>query len=99
MKMLDIESIFQSGALTPELREALRTFLAQNDQPYLDIPETSDGPGVCICTSLANLRRIIEAEYREKLDSQPRVLANYSLSGRRKLPDAPIVLPVSKRSS
>jgi hypothetical protein len=85
-----VESI-ESGILPTELREALRTLLSRNDAPYLDLPGTLDGPGICISTSLADFRRYIEMKYQEKLDSQPKVPVNYRPGGgRRKLPDAPI---------
>lgn len=80
-----VESI-ESGNLPPELREALRTLLSQRGLPYLDIPGT-DGPSICVGTSLANMRRHIEAEYEERLGTHPKVPAHYSISGRRKLPD------------
>jgi hypothetical protein len=80
-----IESI-ESGVIPIELREALRTLLSQHDQPYLDIPG-SDGPGVCIGTCFADVRRHVEAEYQAKLESRPKVPANYTVNGRRRLPD------------
>ena len=80
-----IESV-ESGVLPAELREALRTLLSQHDQPYLDILG-GDGPGVCISTCLADFRRHVEAEVQTKIGSRPKVPANYSVSGRRKLPD------------
>lgn len=80
-----IESI-ESGVLPTELREALRTLLSQHDQPYLDL-QGSEGLGICIGTSFADIRRRVEAEYQEKIDSRPKVPTNYSISGRRKLPD------------
>ena len=86
-----VESI-ESGILSTELREALRTLLSQINMPYLDHPGTSDGPGICISTSLADFRRHIEMKHQEKLDSQPKVPANYRPGGgRRKLPDGPII--------
>jgi hypothetical protein len=80
-----IESI-ESGILSTELREALRTLLSQHDQPYLDL-QGSEGLGICISTSFADIRRRVEAEYQEKIDSRPKVPTNYSVGGRRKLPD------------
>ncbi len=79
----------ESGVLAPDLREALRTLLSRKSQPYLEFPSTADAPGVCISTSYADLRRIIETEFQTKLDSRPIVPANYSAGGRRRLPDAP----------
>ena len=76
------------GILTPDLREALRTLLSRRSKTYLELPSTADAPGVCISTSYADLRRVIEADYQAKLDSDPKVPANYSISGRRRLPDA-----------
>ena len=80
-----IEGI-ESGILSAELREALRTLLSQQDQPYLDL-QGSEGLGICISTSFADVRRRVEAGYQEKIDSRPKVPTNYSVSGRRKLPD------------
>jgi len=86
--MSTIASI-ESGILAPDLREALRTLLSRKSEPYLEFPSTMDAPGVCICTSYADLRRTIEAEYQSKLNSRPTVPANYCAGGgRRKLPDA-----------
>ena len=59
----------ESGIFPPELREALRNLLSQREEPYLDIPGTSDGPGLCISTSLAEFRRHIETRHQERLDS------------------------------
>jgi hypothetical protein len=82
----------ESGIFPPELREALRNLLSQREEPYLDIPGTSDGPGLCISTSLAEFRRHIETRHQERLDSQPKVPANYRLgTGRRPLPHARLV--------
>lgn len=78
----------ESGKLPAELTEALRTFLSRQDVPYLDVPGT-DGPGICVGTSLADMRRYIEAEYEGRQSSRPKVPVNYSISGRRKLPDPP----------
>jgi hypothetical protein len=86
LKMSVIENL-ESGILPSELREVLRTLLSQCDQPFIDIPGT-DGPGICISTSLADFRRHIEGEYRARLDSRPRVPASYTVNGRRKLPDS-----------
>lgn len=81
----------ESDSLSPESREHLRTLLSYHSSPFLDFPSTSDSPGVCICTSYADLRRIIEAEYQAKLDSRPTVPATYRAGGgRRKLPDSPL---------
>lgn len=86
--MSTIASI-ESGILDAGLREALRTLLSRKSEPYLEFPSTADAPGVCICTSYAELRRAIEAEYQTKLNSRPTVPANYCAGGgRRKLPDA-----------
>jgi hypothetical protein len=88
--MSTIESI-EAGILPAELREALRTLLGQSTEPYLDLPDTSDGPGICIGPSFADLRRYIETKHREKLDLQPRVPANYhARSTRRRLPSSPL---------
>ena len=81
-----VESI-ESGVLPIELREALRTLLSQHNQPYLDIPST-DGLGLCISTCFADFRRHVEAEYQVKLGSQLKVPANYTINGRRRLPDS-----------
>jgi hypothetical protein len=79
----------ESGTLAPDVREALRTLLSRKSEPYLEFPSTVDAPGVCICTSYADLRRTIEAAYQAKLNSRPTVPVNYSVGGgRRKLPDA-----------
>lgn len=80
-----VDSIL-SGELPGELREALWTLVSCQDVPYLDVPGT-DGPGICVGTSLADIRRFIEAEYEARQSSRPKVPANYSISGRRKLPD------------
>ena len=78
----------EHDVLSTELKEALRTLLSRESEPYLDIPGTSDSPGICISTSLAAFRRYIETKHQEKLDSQPKVPANYVLGGgRRKLPE------------
>lgn len=76
----------ESGQLPAELIEALRTLLSQQDVPYLDVPGV-DGPGICVGTSLADIRRYLKAELEKELGSRPTVPANYSISGRRKLPD------------
>jgi hypothetical protein len=79
-------AILESGTLSPNSRETLRTLL--NSEPYLDFPSTADGPGVCICTSYADLRRAIETEYQARVNSRPTVPATYRAGGgRRKLPD------------
>lgn len=78
----------ESGILAPELREALRAFLSRKSTTYHEFHSTADGPGVCISTSYADLRRAIEAEYQTKLDSGPKVPAHYCVGGRRKLPDS-----------
>jgi hypothetical protein len=81
----------ESGILTPDIREALRALLSQNVAPYLEFSSTANAPGVCICTSYADFRRHVEAEYQAKLMSQPIVPANYRAGGgRRKLPEAPV---------
>lgn len=78
----------ESGTLAPDLRGALRTLLSRRSEPYLEFPSTIDAPGVCICTSYADLRRAIEAEFQARLNSRPTVPANYCAGGgRRKLPD------------
>lgn len=76
----------ESGQLPAELIEALRTLLSQQDVPYLDVPGV-DGPGICVGTSLADIRRYLKAELEKELGSRPTVPANYSINGRRKLPD------------
>lgn len=76
----------ENEVLPPAQREALRTLLAQLGQPYLDIPGDAEGPGLCIGSSLSELRRHIEAQYQARLNSQPRVSPSYTL-GRRRLPD------------
>jgi hypothetical protein len=85
-KCLLLENI-ESGILPSELREVLRALLSQCNQPFIDIPGT-DGPGICISTSLAHFRRHIEGEYRARLELRPRVPASYTVNGRRKLPDS-----------
>jgi hypothetical protein len=78
----------ESGILTSDLRGALRTLLSRKSETYLEFPSTADAPGVCICTSYADLRRLVEAEYQTKLKSSPKVPLNYCAGGgRRKLPD------------
>lgn len=86
--MSAVESIL-SGVLPLEIREALRTLLSLKNQPYLDIPAQADGPGICVGTSYAALRRFIETENQMRSEAQPKVPANYTLGGRRKLPDGP----------
>jgi hypothetical protein len=81
-----VDSI-ESGHLPAEFREALRTLLSQHDLPYVDFPGT-DGPTLCISTSLADIRRHIEAAYQERQAARPTIPAQYTISGRRKLPDA-----------
>jgi hypothetical protein len=91
--MSDVESP-ESSVLTPDLREALRTLLSQNSQPYLDIPSTADGPGICISTSLADFRRVIKAQHQVELDCRPMVPANYRAGGgRRPLPNGIPIKP------
>lgn len=82
-----VDSIL-SGEVSAELREALRTLVSGQDVPYIDVPGI-DGPGICVGTSIADIRRLIEAEYEARQSSRPKVPANYSISGRRKLPDRP----------
>ena len=60
--MLGIASI-ELGILPSNFREALRTLLSRKSETYLDFPSTEDAPGVCICTSYADLRCLVEAEY------------------------------------
>jgi hypothetical protein len=86
--MSAVETIL-SGVLPIEIREALRTLLSLKDQPYLDIPAQADGPGICVGTSYAALRRFIETENQMKSEAQPKVPANYTLGRRHKLPDGP----------
>jgi hypothetical protein len=78
----------ESGILAPDLREALRTLLGRKSEPYVEFPSTADAPGVCICTSYADVHCVIEAEYQTKLDSRPKAPANCSAGGvQRKLPN------------
>jgi hypothetical protein len=93
VKMSDVESL-ESSVLTPDLREALRTLLSQNSQPYLDIPSTAAGPGICISTSLADFRRVIKAQHLVELDCRPVVPTNYRAGGgRRPLPNGIPIKP------
>lgn len=85
---MSVAASIESGTLAPDFREALRTLLSRKSQPYLEFPSTAEAPGVCICTSYSDLRRIIEAQYETKVKSRPTVPANYRVGGRRKLPDA-----------
>ena len=94
--MSAVESIL-SGVLPLEIREALRTLLSLKNQPYFDIPAQPDGPGICVGTSYAALRRSIETEIQMRSEAQPKVPANYTLSGRHKLPDGPKVGSQSRR--
>jgi hypothetical protein len=88
---MSVVARIESGVIPAELREALRTLISQNEAPYLDLPGTSDGPGICISTSLADFRRHVEMKHQERLDSQPRVPADFRLGGgRKRLPNAPI---------
>jgi len=83
----------ESGNLDPDFREALRTLLSRKSEAYLEFPSTADAPGVCICTSYADLRRIIETEYETKLKSRPTVPANYRAGGtRRRLSDTVLTI-------
>jgi hypothetical protein len=89
-KMATLETI-RSSILSIELIEALRTVLSQATEPFLDLPGTTDCPGICISSGFAAFRRYVETKYQEKLDSQPKVPADYRLSGaRRKLPSSPL---------
>ena len=86
---MSVVASIESGNLDPDFREALRTLLSRKSEAYLEFPSTADAPGVCICTSYADLRHIIETEYKTKLKSRPTVPANYRAGGaRRRLPDA-----------
>jgi hypothetical protein len=86
---MSVVASIEAGDLAPDLREALRTLLGRKSETYLEFPSTADAPGVCICTSYADLRRLVEAEYQAKLKSSPKVPLNYCAGGgRRKLPDA-----------
>lgn len=76
----------ESGMFPIELREAIRLLLSLQHQPYLDLPSTADGPSICIGSSLADIRRYIESQHQERVNTQPRVPANYQC-GRRRLPD------------
>ncbi|PVH69829.1 hypothetical protein DL98DRAFT_578148 [Cadophora sp. DSE1049] len=49
----------------------------RKSEPYLEFPSTADAPGVCICTSYAELRRAIKAKYQTRLNSRLTVPANY----------------------
>jgi hypothetical protein len=60
---MSITASIESGILAPDVREVLRTLLSRKSEPYLEFPSTVDAPGVYICTSYADLRRTIEAEY------------------------------------
>jgi len=94
--MSDVASI-ESGILAPDLREALRTLLSRKSEPYLEFPSTADAPGVCICTSYADVRRTIVAEYESKVNSRLTVPPTYCAGGgRRKLPDG---LPPAEEGS
>jgi hypothetical protein len=95
---MSVAASIESGTLAPDFREALRTLLSRKSETYLEFPGTADAPGVCICTSYAELRRTIEAEYETKLKSRPTVPANYCAGGaRRKLPNGLPATEVSTR--
>lgn len=85
---MSVAASIESGTLAPDFREALRTLLSRRSKTYVEFPSTADAPGVCICTSYAELRRLIEAEYERKLKSRPTVPTDYCAGGaRRKLPN------------
>jgi hypothetical protein len=81
--MFVIKSV-ESGVLSAKLREALWTLLSQHNLPYLNII-SSNSLGVCISTYLADFCRHIKAEVQKKIDSWPKVLANYTVNSRQKL--------------
>jgi hypothetical protein len=90
------ESIL-SGFLPLEIGEAIRTLLSLKSEPYFDLPAEADGPGICVGTSSAAVRRFIESEHEKKLTTQPKVPVNYRLGGRQRLPESRNLMPEKKR--
>ncbi|PVH71395.1 hypothetical protein DL98DRAFT_615472 [Cadophora sp. DSE1049] len=68
---MSILASIESGSLDSSLREALRTLFSRKFELYLEFPSTADAPGVCICTSYAELRRAIKAKYQTRVESAP----------------------------
>lgn len=88
------------SVLSTDVIESLRTFLSQATEPFIDLPGTSDTPGICISTSFATFRRHIETEHQQKVTSQPKVPPNYRLGGiRNKLPSSPLSSSLIRKPS